>query len=308
MRKLQLGDVEVCTSPLSQRSYRAAPAELLLNVTPRNKAAALKTFKQGRIPEVYGLRISGISDLSFLQEFPRLLYLEVIDQKRVNTRYLDCLENLRGLRLEAPGAGIEFGCFSELEVFIGDWHSDNHNLHRCRELRRLMIWQFQSRSPDLTDLAGIVRLEELKIVQTPITSLAGLETLDDLRYFDIAYAAKLESLDALASGQSGIREISLSNAKKIQSYRPLAAVSHLRRLKISSCAPMPDLKWMDGMNELDLFTFVETNVDDGNLTPLLSLPKLRDVGTMDKRHYNYKCNALNELLAQKAAANEANRT
>lgn len=302
MRQLKLGDVEVCTSYLTQRPYRAVSCELILNVTPRNKTAALKIFKQDRSHQIDGLRISGISDLSFLQEFPDLRYLEVIDQKRVNTRYLDCLDNLRGLRLESPGAGLDFGCFPELEVFTGDWHSDNHNLHLSRELRRLMMWQFQPRSLDLTDLAGIVRLEELSIVQTPITSLAGLETLEDLRYLDIAYAAKLESLDVLASGQSGLREISLSHAKKIPSYRPLAAVSHLRRLKLSCCAPMSDLKWTAGMNELDMFTFVETNVEDGNLTPLLSLPKLRDVGTMDKRHYNYKCNALNELLKQKASA------
>lgn len=300
MRHLQLNGIDVCTSYLSQRSYRAAPCELLLNVTARNKTAALKTFKQGRNPQIYGLRISGISDMSFLQEFPNLLYLEIVDQKRVNTRYLDSLGNLRGLRLESPGAGIDFGCFPELEVFTGDWHSDNHNLHLSRELRRLMIWQFQPRSCDLADLAGIVRLEQLEITQTSITSLAGLETLADLRYLEIAYAPKLESLDTLASGQSGIREISLSHAKKIQSYRPLAAISHLRRLKISSCTPMSDLKWTAGMNELDFFTFVETNVEDGNLTPLLSLPKLRDVGTMDKRHYNYKCNALNDILKQRA--------
>jgi len=53
------------------------------------------------------------------------------------------------------------------------------------------------------------------------------------------------------------------------------------------------------MNRLDTFSFVETNVEDGDLSPLLELPMLRDVGTMDKKHSNYKFEQLNELLAER---------
>jgi hypothetical protein len=62
---------------------------------------------------------------------------------------------------------------------------------------------------------------------------------------------------------------------------------------------MPDLTWTEGMNRLDLFSFVETNVEDGDLSPLLDLPMLRYVGTMDKKHYNYKFNRINELLDER---------
>jgi len=63
---------------------------------------------------------------------------------------------------------------------------------------------------------------------------------------------------------------------------------------------MPDLQWTRGMNRLDQFSFVETNVEDGDLSPLLDLPRLRYVGTMDKKHYNYKFAKLNELLDERA--------
>ncbi len=39
-------------------------------------------FKKAETSQVYGLRISGITDLSFLDDFPSLLYLEIVDQKR----------------------------------------------------------------------------------------------------------------------------------------------------------------------------------------------------------------------------------
>jgi hypothetical protein len=51
---------------------------------------------------------------------------------------------------------------------------------------------------------------------------------------------------------------------------------------------------------------VETNVEDGDLSPLLQLPRLRYVGTMDKKHYNYKFDALNKLLLQREESD--NRT
>ena len=62
---------------------------------------------------------------------------------------------------------------------------------------------------------------------------------------------------------------------------------------------MPDLAWTKGMDDLDFFSFVETNVEDGDLAPLLDLPRLEYVGTMDKKHYNYTFDAINELLAQR---------
>jgi hypothetical protein len=297
MNTFELNGTEVCTSFLTQMSFRAACCEFLVSVTPQNQHVALEAFKKGS--NFSGLCVSGIADLSFLADFPNLRYLEVIDQKRVNTRPIDGLSNLRGLRLESPGTGIDFSYFPELEVFVGDWHSDNSNVRRCEELRQLRVWQFKPKSLDLSDLANITRLEWLDLTQTGIVSLAGLETLPDLRYCQISYAPKLESLAALTSDGIELRELSIEKSKKIVSYEPIAALRSLRRLKLSDCASMPDLKWTKGLDQLDFFSFVETNVEDGDLWPLLQLPKLRYVGTSDKKHYNYRFAAINEILAQR---------
>lgn len=304
MKTFQMNGAEVSTSYLTQMSFRAVCCEFLINVTPENQTKALEAFRKGS--NFSGLRVSGIAELKFLTDFPDLRYLEVVNQERVDTRPLDGLSNLRGLRLETPGTGVDFSCFPHLEVFVGEWHSDNSNVHRCDELRQLRVWQFKPKSLDLSDLANTTRLEWLDLTQTGIVSLAGLEALPDLRYCEIAYAPKLESLEALRSDQIEVRELSFEKAKKISSYEPIAAVSRLRRLRLSDCSSMPDLKWTKGMCYLDFFSFVETNVEDGDLSPLLKLPKLRYVGTMDKKHYNYKSSTINELLGQRVEAD--NRT
>lgn len=304
MRNLRLNGVKVILSFLSQWPFRAAPCDFLVEVTPANKTAALSAFKKaGELGKFSGLHISGLHDLSFLEHFPLLLYLEIVNVKNVNTRQLHCLRNLRGLRLESPGAGIDFGSFPKLEIYTGDWHVDNHNLKQCHDLRRLHLWHFSPRSRDLSVFMEMTRLEELSLIQTNITSLSGVETLEDLRFLTIAYAPKLKSLSALADHNMQIRELDLGKVKNIGSYNPIASLKYLRLLRVSSCAPMRDLKWMTGMKRLDFFSFVDTNVVDGNLSPLLHLAALRYVGTMDRRHYNYTMDRLNELLNQRNSAN-----
>lgn len=288
-------ETEVRTSFLSQKMFRAASCGFLAFVSPQTQPQALKAFAEQQ-DRFSGLHVSGIADLSFLSDFPNLRYVEIVQQNKVDPRPLDGLTNLRGLRLETPGAGIDFSCFPELEVFDGDWHEDNSRINSCQELRDLRIRHFKPGSGDLSSLADVTRLEWLSIVQTGVTSLAGLETLRDLRYFTVAYAPKLESLELPSERPIELREMKVEKARKIASYAPLAEFGRLRRLHLTSCAPMADLQWIQGLAELDFLSIVETNVVDGDLSPLLRLPKLRYVGTMDKKHYNCKFEALNRLL------------
>lgn len=295
---LRLRGHVVQPSALTQRPHRAAGCDVLLKVTPKTRKDALAAFaREGSLGGPYsGFTISGISDLSFLKDFPDLLYLEIDGHKqRINPRALDGLANLRGLKISDASGGIDFRCFPELEHFWGDWHPEHRNIGTCRELRRLNVWHFNPPSRDLAELAGLVRLEDLGLVQTNIASLASIEALEDVRYLQIARAPKLESLDAL-SGHESIREMDFETLKGIKSYEPITAIHKLRRLMLFKGAPMPNLKWMAGLKHLDFFSFVETNVVDGDLSPLLRLPCLRSVGTMDKKHYSHTSDELNEAL------------
>jgi hypothetical protein len=47
------------------------------------------------------------------------------------------------------------------------------------------------------------------------------------------------------------------------------------------------------------FRFVDTNILDGDLTPLLEHPTLRSVGFSNKRHYNYTSEKIDEMLGPK---------
>ena len=47
------------------------------------------------------------------------------------------------------------------------------------------------------------------------------------------------------------------------------------------------------------FRFVNTNILDGNLKPILEHPTLRTVGFLNKKHYNYKSEKIKQELENK---------
>ncbi len=282
----------------STGAHRAAESWLILDVHPENLQSALEVLAQygTHNDHLSGLRIAGLDELEFLEDYPLLLYLEGKDLSSKALRCVESLSNLRGLKLDAPKSGIDFRSFPQLEEFVGDWHRNNADIGNCGELRTLRAWGFRSTEPGLLALANCARLERLSLVRPGIESIDGVEALEDLRYLHLAYAPKIEDLTPLAAPTVDLRELSLTNLKRISDYAPLAAIRRLRRLKISKCAAMEDLAWTRGMDYLDFISFVETNVLSGDLSPLLSLPLLRYAGAGNRRNYSHSDDELNTLL------------
>lgn len=52
------------------------------------------------------------------------------------------------------------------------------------------------------------------------------------------------------------------------------------------------------------FRFVDTNVLDGDLSPILDHPTIRSVGFLNKRHYNFKDDKMDALLKDKNGGEE----
>lgn len=60
-----------------------------------------------------------------------------------------------------------------------------------------------------------------------------------------------------------------------------------------------NLDFLSFLPNLIDFRFVNTNVLDGNLKPILEHPTLRSVGFLNKRHYNIKDTELKQKLEYK---------
>jgi hypothetical protein len=85
-----------------------------------------------------------------------------------------------------------------------------------------------------------------------------------------------------------IEFLHINQSKKFKFTDELLELKKLKVLCINSCSPVDNLDFLKHFPNLIDFRFVDTNVLDGNLNPILEHPTIRTVGFLNKKHYNYK--------------------
>ena len=297
MNQLNFNGIQACPPNWNCKVYKARPCSLLIHVTESNFQKAIEAYDHyGFCDPFQGLYLDGDFNLDFLKRFPNLLYLSINASKPIDTEAIETLSNLRGLQLSEQKSGLNFKNLNELEFFIGKWHNKNAHIEKCKILRELHLNKFAPETKDLSILANIERLEHLSLTKNNITSLEGLQNLEDLLTLNILYSPKLESFEAFYESTSSLREIEISHLPKVNSYKALRNLKTLRKLIISNSSDIQNLSWITELEKLKFFSFLNTTITDGNLKPLLETQSLEYVGTNNKRNYNLTMEEINEKL------------
>ena len=98
--------------------------------------------------------------------------------------------------------------------------------------------------------------------------------------------ANLDGVGALA----GLRSLTVNEGHKIHDLAPLAALEKLEVLNLTDCGELDSLAPLAGLRNLRAVAFAgeKTTLRDGDLSPLLELPKLAMVMFGGRRHYSHK--------------------
>lgn len=121
-----------------------------------------------------------------------------------------------------------------------------------------------------------------------IRSLNGLEEFDQLHELSIHGAAKLIDLSALRDSGTGqnVIELQLETCKRITVLDDVASATGVQLLNLGNCGDIASLKPLSDMNELRrLYLYESTKILDGDLTPMLALPRLEKLRMADRRNY-----------------------
>ncbi|MCL2821576.1 MAG: hypothetical protein FWD86_00025 [Firmicutes bacterium] len=169
---------------------------------------------------------------------------------------------------------------SELKAFaIG-------KIQKLEKLEELEVSQV-----DICNLDGIEKFNHLTSVGISagrsLKTLTGLEKLPNLRVLGVGACPGLVDISAI--GECKILEsLYLENLKNVD-LSVLRGAKNLKKLILSNCGSVQSLSFINELEKLLFFSFVGTNVVDGDLTPCL---RLKYAATFDKRHYNLKCSQL----------------
>jgi hypothetical protein len=128
----------------------------------------------------------------------------------------------------------------------------------------------------------------LDLTWSNIKDFQCLSNFNSIKRFESHYCLKLETDRGLSKHSETLEFLHINQSKKFVFSDELLQLKRLKVLCLNSCAPIENLSFLKHFPQLIDFRFVDTNILDGNLDPILDHPTLRTVGFLDKRHYNFK--------------------
>ncbi len=224
------------------------------------------------------------SDIEFLRDLGDFIEGLSIPENHFDTTVLNELHNVTSLGFaDNRKTTVDLSNFPALSVLACEYSPRLVSLEACEQLRDLTLTNYNHSNLDA--LPTLSSLSQLSLFVTKIASLAGIQRFSNLEKLVLFKASKLERIDCLVGIMRLLRSIEIEECKRIASYDFLRKLENLNRLIITKCAPIDSLSFLKSLPSLDFFSFVGTDIRDGDLSSCFGI---RYVGFDDKRHYSHQ--------------------
>lgn len=163
-----------------------------------------------------------------------------------------------------------------------------------------MTFHYKYEGKSFESLPKSDKLLYLEMSLANFKDLSGIEKFKNLKRLELHYCTKLESDLNISSLKNTLEFLHINQSKK---YTPTSELFKLKKLKVlclNTCGPLDNLKFLKHFPDLVDFRFVDTNVLDGDLSPIIDHPTIKSVGFINKRHYNYSEKKIEEALKLKS--------
>jgi hypothetical protein len=162
-----------------------------------------------------------------------------------------------------------------------------------------IIWHLKEKLKSFDNLTKNDNLSYLELNWANIKNFDGIEMFKNLKRLELHYCVKLESDLGLSKLKDSLEFLHINTSKKFKFTGELMQLKKLKVLCLNACGPIQNLDFLKYFPNLIDFRFVDTNVLDGNLKPIIDHPTIRTVGFLNKKHYNYKVEKLKIELEKK---------
>jgi protein phosphatase 1 regulatory subunit 7 len=248
-----------------------------------------ETTSAGKLMSEFGVEGLGLSpyrgfrrsDLSFLLRIDSLVGLVTPFAKDYDLSVVETMPHLRFLSFAENRQPLNLSALEALENLRVHWHS---KLVLPTEKCGLRDCYMRGFHKSLQEIPAYRNLQTLELKQGSITSLDGIEMSSTLKSARFIFLTKLVSVEAVSKLK--VEELEFDTCKAVKDWESLAACKRLQVLKLNNCGSIPSLKWIRNLRSLKELRFVSTNIEDGDLSPLLNL-KLKAVGFSDMRHFSH---------------------
>lgn len=226
-------------------------------------------------------------DLSFLRMVPDLVAFSIIHWTIDDISPINALHDLKSLNVNTYcKTKIDFTNFTHLRTCALEWRAKAKTVFGCKSLHTLSLSRYSGK--DTVAFSGLTELESLALVNSPIKDLRGLRQLKKLKHLELSYLRKLPTLSGIEA-LTKLKELEIYSCRSVTSIDEIASLTNLRRLLLIDTWDIESLKPLESLSKLETFLFYgDTNVVDGDLSPLTKIPCLSEVAFQNRRHYSHK--------------------
>lgn len=187
---------------------------------------------------------------------------------------------LKYISLHGKGKKQDLSLLHVVEELRIDY-PNKYILPQCKErVERVYFYNFPWMNIVESPVCDWRKISHLEIVKGKLESLKGVSPA--LKMLSVAYLNTLTSISDLR--MTALEELEAQNCKNID-FRVLSDFKCLTKLIISNCGVIGSVRFVESLENIKYFSFVGTEVSDGNLNPLLKIPY---VAFSDKKHYTHK--------------------
>lgn len=206
---------------------------------------------------------------------PGIRELNIAELRMRSTAAIGELRDVEVLSSSASGTPPDYSRLSKLRKALLGAPAELGNIGDAPNLRDLAV--FDARLTSLAPLANLTTLMRLHLNSIKgLKSLEGIERLP-LEEFVITRAPGLRSLAPLRAVTT-LRSLEINYASKLDGLDVLGGIPSLRSITVDHGPPIGSLEFVQSLRALD--TLVLEGAGTGHtlsLTPLASLPRLRDL-------------------------------
>lgn len=238
-------------------------------------------------------------DVEFL---PKLLHiglkgLEIYSWPVRDVSPIMCLPGLEYIALQTEFRNnIDFSVFFNLRICKVFWRPGARSLFACKGLESLNIVNYPE--SDLAVFSELSGLSRLQLTSRILASLDGIESASCLKTLDLADCTKLKSIEAIRSCAM-LSHVELSGCRGLSRLDSLQSLSALEVLLIENCGTVESIKPIGDCTNLRSVALIgDTKIADGDLTPLLALPKLASVSIREWGHYSHSREEITAAISE----------
>jgi hypothetical protein len=244
----------------------------------RNGISGVRITKTAGWPE---------GDITSLQklESDAIRSVEVYFDDVSNVSELKRFTSAQKIGLQTKDAkGFRSSDFPHLEYLAYSWTKSGVLDAFSSELVTLKIDKYPFESFDV--LPEAQSLTEFLVGARKLTSLEGIDKFPNVRRLTVLDATRLTDFSKLAN-LGDLEALVIHGARALSSLAVVSSLTKLRELVLHSCADIDSVEPITNLVALERLELTgNTKISDGDLNPLMKLPKLKRLQLVPRRHYS----------------------